>query len=253
MQSGSFVNLSRQRKEQAAARALQEQQAAAAAAAHQQQHDDSAVALGSPLEQVSFGQQQQQQAYQQQYQQSPYHAPQSASSYLGATGSTGSSVTSSPLASPPSAGGVTSGSSSFLGTSLSPGLSDPLLASPQDFTLYPLSAGNGSGVLSGSRSNGSSLVRRHHTVGSRPQKYLSATQKERVDEEDADGSSRAAADDVDDAASTSAFEGSVDSHGGPFAGVHGLGPGGLARAGSLPSKPSGASQLSALTLLEEPA
>lgn len=135
---------------------------------------------------------------------------------------------------------------SFLGSgSLSPGLADPPLASPHDYSLYPSSAANNGS--SGPGSNGSagfSLVRRHHTVGSRPQKYLSATQKERLEEEDAaDDRSRAGTDDFDDGASTGAIEGSFDGHGGPFAGVHCLGTGGLARAGSLPSKPSSRSQL----------
>jgi hypothetical protein len=244
MQSGSFVNLSRQRKEQAAARALQEQQAAAAAAAAAEQEQHAPAAAIGPtlsLDQAGFGQQQQQYS-----QKSPYHAPQSTSSYLGATGSAGSSVASSPLVSPLPGGGVAPGSSSYLGSSsLSPGPGDPPLTSPHDYSGYSTSSANGSSAPGGGPSIASTLVRRHHTVGSRPQKYLSATQKERLDEED---SSRAGIDDFDDGASTGAIEGSFDGHGGPFAGVHGLGAGGLTRAGSLPSKPSGAMTLATSSL-----
>lgn len=238
MQSGSFVNLSRLRKEQAAARALQEQQQQQAAALARAQQESLASLpppppSATPHEYGSSGGQ----SYQGQY--APYLSTSAGSGSGNGGGGGGSSSTTSsstghsPLASPPPA--VTSspgGPASYLGSSHD----SPSLLSPQDASFPSASSSNGSG---GNGNAGFSLVRRHHTVGSRPQKYLSATQKERLDEEDAEGGLRADGDDFDDSGSTGAVEGSFDGHG--AVGHNESGAAGLSRAGSLPSKPSGAS------------
>lgn len=226
MQSGSFVNLSRQRKEQAAARALQEQQAAAAAALALSNPPLSSLppTLDIPFNSSSS-------SY---YGSSPSYLSHSTGS---GSSSNQSSAGASPLASPPPTQGSTP--SYHLSPSSAATLGGHAYSPPsslQDHTYH----------ASANASSNFSLVRRHHTVGSRPQKYLSATQKERLDEEDGDegASSRTGEgeDDYDDGGSTGAVEGvessagSSQSHGGLIVGAAGLG---LARAGSLPSKPSG--------------
>lgn len=226
MQSGSFVNLSRQRKEQAAARALQEQQAAAAAALTLSNPPPSSLppTLDIPFNSSSS-------SY---YGSSPSYLAHSTGS---GSSSNQSSAGASPLASPPPTQGSTA--SYHLSPSSAATLGGHAYSPPsslQDHTYH----------ASANASSNFSLVRRHHTVGSRPQKYLSATQKERLDEEDGDegASTRTGEgeDDYDDGGSTGAVEGvessagSSQGHGGLIVGAAGLG---LARAGSLPSKPSG--------------